>query len=101
MIDEFSTAHIKATVLNAMCDGTYQYPVKGGAARAVQAYILVTGNKHPADIYPNAWQYINARFNVYRLDEGDNEPQGPEDNHVIAQRYHPPYNRTESWDQRH
>lgn len=64
----------------------------------MQAYILVTGNKHPADIYPNAWQYINARFNVYRLDEGDNEPQGSEDNHVIAQRYHPPYNRTESWD---
>jgi len=23
MIDEFSTAHVKATVLNSMCDGTY------------------------------------------------------------------------------
>jgi hypothetical protein len=38
-----------------MCDGTYQYPVKGGAARPVKAYILVTGNKDPKELYPNAW----------------------------------------------
>jgi hypothetical protein len=75
MIDEYSTAHIKATVLNSMCDGTYQYPVKGGAARSVKAYIICTGNKHPATMYPNAWQYIEARFNVFRLDDGPNEPE--------------------------
>lgn len=30
LIDEFTTADIKVTTLNSMCDGTYQYPVKGG-----------------------------------------------------------------------
>lgn len=52
-----------------MCDGTYQYPFKGGAAKSVAAIIVICGNKHPAELYPNAWQYIEARFKVVNLGE--------------------------------
>lgn len=50
-----------------MCDGTYQYPFKGGAAKSVPAVIIICGNKHPQELYPNAWQYIEARFKVVDL----------------------------------
>jgi len=39
--------------------------VKGGAAKAVKAYIIVAGNKSPEELYPNAWKYLEARFNVH------------------------------------
>lgn len=68
MVDEYTTATIPATVLNQMCDGNYQYPTKGGAAVMCKSIILVCGNKDPRDLYPNAWQYVDARFNVICLD---------------------------------
>lgn len=47
LIDEYTTAHLKATTLNQMCDGTYQYPAKGQGAKAIPAIIIICGNKHP------------------------------------------------------
>lgn len=74
LIDEYTVADIKATNLNSMCDGNYQYPVKGGTATAVKATILLCGNKNPEQLYPNAWQYIHARFNVVCLDKPEVQP---------------------------
>jgi len=60
---------MKATTINQMCDGNYQYPVKGGASTKLKKpYILICGNKDPKDLYPNAWKYIEARFQVINLD---------------------------------
>lgn len=48
LIDEYTTADIKATTINQMCDGTYQYPSKGGASiKLDKPTILICGNKHP------------------------------------------------------
>ena len=69
LIDEFTTADVKATVINQMCDGTYLYPSKGGAAVKCKATILACGNKDPRQLYPNAWPYIEARFNIICLDQ--------------------------------
>lgn len=70
LIDEYTTADIKATTLNQMCDGTYQYPSKGGASiRLKQPTIVICGNKNPEEMYPNAFKYIEARFNVLCADE--------------------------------
>ena len=52
-----------------MCDGNYLYPSKGGAAVKCKAIILICGNKDPRQLYPNAWPYIEARFNILCLDE--------------------------------
>lgn len=67
LIDEYSHAHMKVTQLNQMCDGTYQYPLKGGQSKSVNAVIICAGNRHPRDVYPNAYKYIEARFNVHEL----------------------------------
>lgn len=67
-MDEYSTAHIKTTALNEMCDGGYQYPAKGGTSVMIAPIIIICGNKHPQDIYPNTWKYIAARFNVFNVD---------------------------------
>lgn len=67
LIDEFSSPALKVTQLNQMCDGTFSYPLKGGQAKQVAAVIICCGNKHPRDIYPNAWPFVEARFNVIEL----------------------------------
>jgi len=51
-----------------MCDGNYMYPSKGGHAVKCSATILMCGNKDPKELYPKAWKYIDARFNVLCLD---------------------------------
>jgi hypothetical protein len=69
LIDEYTTADIKVTVLNAMCDGTYQYPSKGGAStRIKEPIIIICGNKDPSEMYPNAYQFLEARFVVLCAD---------------------------------
>ena len=54
-----------------MCDGTYSYPNKGGNPVVQEMVLLVTGNAHPERIYPNAFPYIEARFNIIDV---TNEP---------------------------
>jgi len=51
-----------------MCDGTYMYPAKGSAPQQItDPLILICGNRDPAVIYPNAYQYIEARFHVLQV----------------------------------
>lgn len=69
LIDEYTTADIKCTTINQMCDGNYQYPTKGGQSiKLNKPTLLICGNKHPMDLYPNAYKYIEARFIVINLD---------------------------------
>jgi len=68
LLDEYSTPHLKVTQLNQMADGTYQYPQKGEEATGADVIMLVTGNKHPAQIYTETYPYIEARFNVLNID---------------------------------
>jgi hypothetical protein len=69
LFDEFSTAHLKVTNINMMCDGTYQYPRKSSSPVTVKAIMIICGNKHPNEIYPKAFEYIQARFNVLCVDK--------------------------------
>lgn len=56
LIDELTCPDIRATTLNQMCDGTYQYPTKGGSSiKLTKPTILICGNKNPQDIYTTAW----------------------------------------------
>ncbi len=78
MIDEFTTPDVKAQVLNQMCDGTFQYPSKGThPVQLKKPYIMVCGNKSPETLYPNAWKYLEARFNVICLDDQQQKPIWP------------------------
>ena len=45
-------------------------PVKGESAIECPAVTcIVVGNKHPRDVYPNAYPYIEARFHVHCVDD--------------------------------
>ena len=71
LVDEYSVAHLKVTQLNAMCDGTYQYPIKGGSPITCPGVIIVlAGNKPMEEVYtdPKNHPLIKARFNVINLD---------------------------------
>lgn len=70
LIDEYSTGHLTVTQLNMMCDGTYQYPVKGTAGfQLTKPIVLVCGNRNPLDIYDEKHhELIKARFIINCLD---------------------------------
>lgn len=69
-LDEYTVPHLKAQKLNLLCDGASPIPVKGGQAiTPKKPVVIVCGNKHPQDLYPNAWKFIEARFNVHNVDD--------------------------------
>ena len=69
-MDEFTTPDLKVSSLNSMCDGNYMYPVKGSSSTKLKKpYLVVCGNRNPAELYPNAWKYLEARFNVIDLSD--------------------------------
>jgi len=71
LLDEYSVAHLTVTVLNMMCDGTYQYPVKGSNPFALpSSIVLVCGNRSPLEVYtdPKNHDLIKARFKIICLD---------------------------------
>lgn len=69
MIDEYTTATIKATQLNQMCDGTFQYPTKSAAPTILEnPLLIVCGNASIKTVYPKAHQYIAARFIEVNVD---------------------------------
>lgn len=70
LLDEYSVGHLTVTQLNSMCDGTYQYPVKGGNAFVLNTpVLLVCGNRSPLDIYDSKHhELIQARFVINCLD---------------------------------
>ena len=70
ILDEYSIGHLTVTQLNMMCDGTYQYPVKGSAPfQLSDAIVLVCGNRSPMEIYDSKHHdLIKARFQIHCLD---------------------------------
>jgi hypothetical protein len=70
LLDEYSIGHLTVTQLNEMCDGTYQYPVKGSSPFALPtSIVLVCGNRSPMDIYEHKHHdLIKARFNIICLE---------------------------------
>ena len=70
LLDEYSIGHLTVTQLNMMCDGTYQYPVKGlEPFRPQKAVVLVCGNRCPLEIYDSKHpELLKARFNIICLD---------------------------------
>lgn len=68
LLDEYSIAHLSATQLNQMCDGTWVYPFKGGSpVQLVEPLVLICSNKPPEEVYPNCFPLINARFEAIEL----------------------------------
>lgn len=68
LLDEYSVPHLTATQINQMCDGTFKYPVKGGAAVVLNdSILLVASNKSIEQVYPNACDLIKARFHEITL----------------------------------
>lgn len=66
-----------------MCSGNSVIKVKFQADIMMDAIILVCGNKHPREVYPNAFPLIEARFNIINLedcaDPYKEEEEPPED----------------------
>lgn len=64
LFDEFAKGNsVKITVLNAICDGTFKYPVKGGKPTCPKfPTILICSNFQIHDIYPNSNGRVEARF---------------------------------------
>lgn len=54
-MDEYTSAHLKATHLNMIADGTYMYPVKGEDSMQKAVIVVICGNRHPEDVYPKAF----------------------------------------------
>jgi hypothetical protein len=68
LLDEYTTPYLTAFQVNQMCDGTYQYPFKGGSPVQLKDPILVVAsNKPPEEVYPHQYELINARFCVFEL----------------------------------
>lgn len=70
LIDEYSVGHLTVTQLNMMCDGTYQYPVKGSSSvQLISPILLVCGNRNPLEIYDSKYhELLKARFIINCLD---------------------------------
>lgn len=45
---------MKGTLLNQLCDGTLQIPVKGSEAVLFKGLVICSGNKIPSEIYNDA-----------------------------------------------
>lgn len=58
-----------------MCDGTYQYPTKGGTAQALdKPIIIICGNAPIEAVYPKAHRFIKARFIEICIDPKETLP---------------------------
>ena len=56
-----------------MCDGTYQYQIKFQKSIMLEPIVICCGNKHPQEVYPECFPYIQARFNVFCVDKKEEE----------------------------
>lgn len=69
LIDEYTTAYLKATDLNRMCDGSQAYPTKGGPKITLNKPLIIICSNAPMDeVYPNAYDKIRARFQGINVD---------------------------------
>ncbi len=67
LMDEYTRPHLTVQDLNMMCDGTYQYPSKGGSASRVEMIVIICANAPPHYVYPNMFRYVEARFTIIKL----------------------------------
>lgn len=68
ILDEFNTAKLKYSEINAMCDGTFGYRVfQGGLKRLKDPFILILSNQSIASMYPFMNSLLYARFNEIKL----------------------------------
>lgn len=69
MIDEYNGG-LRVQQLNQMCDGTYQYPVKNGCPQQLETpLIVICSNRSISQVYPNAKEFVLARFNEIKVDQ--------------------------------
>lgn len=73
LVDEYGKGNsVTITILNTMCDGTYQYPSKGRPAVTLNdPYVIICSNFPIAVVYPNSQGRVEARFNEIKLDYYD------------------------------
>jgi len=68
LLDEFTTPYFTLFELNQMCDGTYQYPFKGGSPVMLKdPIVVICSNKPPEGVYTKQHDLIKARFSVFEL----------------------------------
>lgn len=68
LIDEYSVPWLPLFELNAMCDGTHQYPTKGGApVQLKDPIVVICSNRPPEQVYPHLHDLIKVRFSVFAL----------------------------------
>lgn len=64
LFDEYSRPILKGTELNSICDGNFNYIVKGSKPiKLKKPTIIVCGNKSLAQVYPQFQVYLRERFN--------------------------------------
>lgn len=69
LIDEYSSPTLKAEVINQLSCGTSAIKIKFQRDVMFETILLVCGNKHPREVYPNAFPLIEARFNIINLED--------------------------------
>lgn len=68
IIDEYNTAALKWSVLNQLCDGTYEFRVfQGGLQKLVKPLIIVLSNQSISDLYPHMNNLLYERFNEIEI----------------------------------
>jgi hypothetical protein len=68
LLDEYNEMCIPLYRLNKMCDGNYQYPVKGlSAVKLNRPIVIVCSNFAPEVLYQVGLNLLMARFNVVFL----------------------------------
>lgn len=70
LFDEFGPGNnIQITILNQICDGTYQYPAKGRQPTILDSpLVILCSNFDISHAYPNSNGRVEARFNEICLD---------------------------------
>lgn len=68
ILDEYNTAKLRYSDLNAMCDGTFGYRVfQGGVQRLKDPILLVLSNQPISNLYPFMNALLYARFKEIKL----------------------------------
>lgn len=69
ILDEYNSAQLKWSFLNAMCDGNFGYRIfHGGVVKLDQPLIIVLSNQSISELYPHKNEFLYARFFEKKLD---------------------------------
>lgn len=68
ILDEYNTAKLNWSSLNAMCDGTFKYrKIYKGKVSCHDPLIVILSNQSISELYPNTNVFLYARFNEIEL----------------------------------